>query len=135
MTSETVHKRHAWRYWPTVLATILVLGALFMPGPAVPDVGVPAAGVAVHFGLFALWSAAVAWDFPRRALWQVALAALALAAATELGQTLAVERSFSVFDIITDLAGALFALLLVALFRGRRGATAHWWGADQSHKQ
>ena len=102
-----------------MIATALVVVALFMPGPAVPDVGFDAAGVLVHFLLFAVWASAVARDFPRVPLWQVAGAALALAVITELGQMLAIERSFSVADIVTDLAGALGALLVVGFRRGR----------------
>lgn len=108
-----------WRFWPTVIATVVVATALFLPGPAVPDVGFDAAGVVVHFVLFAVWAAAVARDFPGLPLWRVAVAALAFAIATELGQMLAIERSFSTADIVTDVAGALAALLVVGYRRGR----------------
>lgn len=121
MAPPPAHGGGRARFWPTAIASTLVVIALFMPGPAVPDVGFDAAGVLVHFLLFAVWASAVARDFPLLPLWHVAGAALGLAVVTELGQMLAIERSFSVADIVTDLAGALGALLVVGYLRGRRG--------------
>lgn len=99
--------------------TTTILALLFVPAPAVPDVGITGIDLVVHLLLFGLWGAAVAWEF-RAPVRQVALAALAFAFATEVLQTFAVGRTFAWSDIAADLVGAVVGATAAARARSSR---------------
>lgn len=108
--------------WFSALMTAVILAVLFVPAPAVPDVGVTGIDIVVHLLLFGLWGAAVAWEFRAR-VHQVAVAALAFAFATEVMQTFAVGRTFAWSDIAADLVGAVLGAAVAARFHRTRRPT------------
>lgn len=101
-------RRGRWRPWASVLATVLILGLLMVPGPSVPDVGFDGIDFVAHVVLFGVWATAVQWEFDPPLGVLLGWAAV-FALGTELLQTLAIERTFSVADIAADLTGVLLA--------------------------
>lgn len=85
-----------------------------VPGPAVPSVGFDGIDFIAHVILFGSWGFLLRWEFGLsvRAL---LLAAVAFALATELLQTLAIERTFSLLDIAADLTGAILGWACAAM--------------------
>lgn len=115
---------------PLVLATawtLLILGALSLPGPDLPsDPALPLDKV-VHFGLFAafggLWMWALQWNLRRSTRW-VLLAGGLYAILLEFYQGFlpALGRSP---DPLDALAGILGLLIAIGLYRRWRASTDH----------
>jgi VanZ family protein len=100
-----------WRPWASVFATAGIVALLMLPGSSVPSVGFKGIDALAHVLLFGTWAVIVQWEL-------LAVAA-GFALATELLQTVAIERSFSVADIAADLVGASLGGLLAAWLRRR----------------
>lgn len=108
------------RGWLSAFLTLLVLSVLFVPGSAVPQVGFSGIDIVVHIALFASWSAAVRYEFPRLPSPVILLVGAVLALGTELVQTTIAGRSFSHFDILADITGVLLGWTLMQLWLRRK---------------
>lgn len=117
VASPTTGPRRRWP-WATSLTTLVILGALMMPGPAVPDVGFDGIDLLAHLCLFGAWGAAVVWEWAPR-WWVLLVVGLAFAVGTEALQTVAVQRTFSLSDIVADLVGITLGAGLAHLVRRR----------------
>lgn len=115
--------------WLSIAVTAVILGALFLPGSAVPKVGFDGIDLVAHLVLFGCWGAAVAAERPHLRPWQVVAAGLALALATEGVQAVIPGRAFSGQDVVADLAGLVLGAGVVALVRRLRGSRAEPPGA------
>jgi VanZ family protein len=95
-----------------------IVALLMIPGSSVPSVGFKGIDALAHVLLFGIWAVIVQWEFALR-FGQLLAVAAGFALATELLQTVAIERSFSVADIAADLVGASLGGLLAAWLRRR----------------
>ena len=103
-------RRHLW-VAAAVLVTAAILIACFLPNVEVP--GPPDVPLDKVFHLLAFAAFTFAWRRAGTVQWGTLLAAVLLAALTEVGQALFVPtRTGDVMDAAADLAGALLGLLL-----------------------
>jgi hypothetical protein len=117
----------------TIVATLVVLVAVMLPGDDVPDFDLPGLDKVVHAILFGCWALALRFDWDRlRARPLLLMAAVAvLGPLTEAMQLFSPGRSFELLDIAADLAGAALAtafgapavLLAERLLGGRPSGT------------
>lgn len=99
--------------------TLVIMVALFIPGPDLPSVGVDHLDLLVHVSLFGAWGAAVQWE--RRPSWPISIAlAVGFGVGSELLQKLAVQRTFSWLDIAADIVGVLLGTAIVKGWRSWR---------------
>lgn len=104
--------------WASVVMTAVIVTALMIPGPDLPKVGFNGIDLLVHLCLFGAWGAAVQWEWAPR-WWQQLLLGAAFAVGTETLQTLAVQRTFSVSDIVADFVGVSLGAALAWAVRQR----------------
>lgn len=106
--------------WATLAATGVIVGLLFIPGPDLPQVGVSGADLLVHTALFATWALLLRWE--AGVGWFVAVAAGGLfGLASEALQLLAVQRTFSLQDVLADVVGAAVGATAWQIARRRSG--------------
>lgn len=91
--------------WATLVATAVIVGLLLIPGPDLPKVGIDGLDLVVHAALFATWAALLRWEVGL-GWWATVAAGLAFGLASESLQLLAVQRSFSLQDVLADVVGA-----------------------------
>ena len=93
----------------------LILVAVLLPGSSLPEgPGIPGFDKLVHFCLFAALAVAAHLDFcieGRRLAWALA-AAVAFSALTEALQLLVDGRASELLDMVADMAGFAFGLLV-----------------------
>jgi VanZ family protein len=77
----------------------------------------------LHFGGYAMAALLPALHERRRALAVIVLALIAFGVFIEFAQTLTVDRSFELPDIVADAGGVLFGLILGLVIRGTAGAS------------
>jgi VanZ family protein len=100
------------RYFPTAIATTLILIAVLLPGSKIPDVGFGGIDKLAHFTMFFSWSLAIRYDFQPNFKWAIGwIAGLAFSASTEIFQIFADERTFDVWDILFDGIGLTVGLI------------------------
>ena len=93
----------------TILASIVLLVALLLPGDDVPKVSLPGLDKLIHVLLFGCWALALRFDWeafrrrPELLLLAVAIAALL----SEALQLFVPGRSFDLLDMAADLVGAV----------------------------
>jgi hypothetical protein len=133
---ETAAPRYSWiaRALLTSAVALLMLGML-LPGMTLKSLRADIAPLSrvlswldhlapnldlVHLLLFAWITLCVRWVFPRLRAWQVALLALALAAASEVLQLMAPGRGPGLYDIGQDLLGVTLGLVIGWLLRAMR---------------
>lgn len=114
--------------------TAVIVTALMIPGPDLPKVGFNGIDLLVHLCLFGAWGAAVQWEWAPR-WWQQLLLGAAFAVGTETLQTLAVQRTFSVSNIVADFVGVSLgaALAWAVRQRSRQAVGASADAAGESH--
>ncbi|MEI6623920.1 MAG: VanZ family protein [Actinomycetes bacterium] len=101
-----------------VLATVVVLVLLLMPGSDVPTVvSFPHIDLVVHVAIFFGWSLALVHDVSavQRTPWLVVPAVLVFGLLSETLQLFASGRSFDLRDVAADLVGATLAVLAVGI--------------------
>lgn len=110
--------------WMTMIVTAVILGALFLPAAAVPQVGIDHLDIAAHMALFGSWMCAAMLEFPQARVWALAVTAIGLGLATELLQHLSPGRTFSWLDLLSDAIGVTLAAGAMVVWRRRRGRSA-----------
>jgi VanZ family protein len=103
-----------------VLWTVGILAACTVPGEYIPNVPVLSPDKIVHFLFFAgfgwLWTRA----FPGRP-WLVLAGGLAFGIFIEIWQqTMPIGRRAEVWDVVADMVGLIFILLVIQLIQRRR---------------
>lgn len=107
-------KRFINQYKFTIIAVILVLIGILMPGDDVPSVGIPNLDKVVHCGMFGFVTLCFYWDYSRAThkmpRFVLSLAILILfAGSTEIMQMYVPGRSCDYRDLIADTIGILLA--------------------------
>ncbi|MFM2438651.1 MAG: VanZ like family [Actinomycetota bacterium] len=103
--------------WATLAVSALIVGLLLIPGPDLPQVGVGGLDLAIHAALFATWALLLRSETGLR-WWASVAAGLVFGLASEAVQLLAVQRTFSLQDVVADTVGA--AIGATAWQLGRR---------------
>lgn len=107
-------KKIIWEYKFTILAVILVLIAILMPGKDVPSVGIPNIDKVVHFGMFGTITFCYYFE-SYYATSKIApfigvfLGVVAFAGLTEIMQIFVPGRSCDYRDLIADALGIVAA--------------------------
>jgi len=98
----------------TVVASLVVLAIVLLPGDAVPKLHITGLDKLIHFVMFFCWALALRFDwaaFRRRPALLLAAGALA-GALTEAMQLGVPGRSFDLLDLAADAAGVALAAAL-----------------------
>jgi VanZ family protein len=97
----------------TIIVSILIIIAVLLPGSSIPEVGVVGFDKVVHFGMFATWAIAVRYDFQSKYKFLFAfVAGISFSLLTEILQILVEGRTFDLYDVLADVTGLLFGLLI-----------------------
>ncbi len=100
--------------YATIVITILIITAVLIPGPNLPNVSIGSFDKVIHIGMFCVWAIAVRYDFnPRPFNFSIIfLAGMAFSLFTEILQLLVEGRSFDFYDMVADGIGLMTGLLL-----------------------
>ena len=94
------------KYITCILATLLILIAVLIPGAHLPDVGHFGIDKLAHFILFFIWAVGVRRDFSSSFRWVACLiAGIAFSVLTEVMQIYVEDRTFDPIDMFADVAG------------------------------
>lgn len=108
------------KYKFTLIAIILVLIAILMPGDDVPSVGIPNIDKVVHCGMFGFVTMCYYWEYYKAEkkapifIWSF-LCLVAFGGLTELMQSFVPGRSCDYRDLIADTTGIL---IMIGVARG-----------------
>jgi VanZ family protein len=99
--------------YATVVVSVLIIIAVLIPGPNLPDVSIGGFDKLIHILMFGAWALAVCFDYRSRALkfWIVFLAGIIFSLLTEVLQLMIEGRSFDVYDMVADGVGLLIGWL------------------------
>ena len=102
------------KYKFTIIAVILVLIGVLMPGDDVPSVGIPNLDKLVHCGMFGVVTLCFYWDYfkvERKAPYLILtiVVVVAFGGLTEIMQAYVPGRSCDYRDLIADTIGILLA--------------------------
>lgn len=103
------------KYLFTALVSVLIIVAVLIPGPNLPDVGMfGGLDKIVHIGMFGTWAVAVRYDFHRVPFrfFLVFLIGVSFSLFTEALQILVEGRSFDWFDFVADAGGLALGLAI-----------------------
>lgn len=106
-----------WKFKGTLLAIILILIGILMPGDSVPSISIPGLDKIVHFGMFFTLTAVFYLEYLMSykrlpsALW-VVIGIGIFAILTEAMQLFAVSRSFDLKDFVVDMIGCAIAIVI-----------------------
>jgi len=112
--------------YATLVVSLLIIIAVLIPGPDLPDVDIGGFDKLIHIGMFGTWAFAVRYDFDRSPFPYLVffLTGIVFSGLTEVLQLLVDGRSFDLYDMAADAVGLLagFAISppLVRWFRNRR---------------
>lgn len=98
------------KYLATSLVTLIILIAVLMPGPYVPDVPVYGIDKIAHILLFSAWAVAVLHDIRQVRKFLVFVAGAGLSLSTEVVQLFVEDRSFDYYDLVADGIGLLVGI-------------------------
>jgi VanZ family protein len=98
----------------TIIVSILIVIAVLIPGPNLPDVSIGGFDKVIHIAMFLAWAIAVRFDFRSRSFNSrvVFLAGILFSLMTEILQLLVEGRSFDIYDMAADAVGLLAGLLI-----------------------
>ena len=102
------------KYISTILVTVLILIAVLIPGPSIPDIADNILGFdkVIHFCMFYVWSIAIRFDFQKNFKWPLTwLTGASFGVLTEILQLFAEDRTFDYFDMLADAIGVSIGLL------------------------
>lgn len=100
--------------YATVIVSLLIIVAVLIPGPNLPDVNIGGFDKVIHIGMFGLWAVAVRYDFNSKSFkfFIVFLAGMLFSMLTEILQLLVEGRSFDIYDMAADGIGLIGGLLV-----------------------
>jgi VanZ family protein len=100
--------------YATISISLLIIAAVLIPGPNLPDVSIGGFDKVVHMGMFALWAIAVRYDFDTKPFkfFIVFLAGIFFSILTEILQLMIEGRNFDVYDMAADGIGLIAGLLV-----------------------
>ena len=100
--------------YATFFISALIIIAVLIPGPNLPDVSIGGFDKLVHVGMFFLWAFAVRYDIDRRPFpWlKTFIAGLLFSGLTEVLQLVVEGRTYDVYDMAADAIGLLCGLLI-----------------------
>lgn len=106
-------RTHAMKY-ATIIVSVLIIVAVLIPGPNLPDVSVGGFDKLIHIAMFGSWALAVSYDYRSRSLrfWMVFLAGILFSLLTEVLQLMVEGRSFDVYDMAADAIGLVCGWLV-----------------------
>ncbi len=98
----------------TLIVSFLIVIAVLIPGPNLPDVSIGGFDKVFHIAMFGLWAVAVQYDFRTRQVtfWAVILTGILFSVITELLQLLVAGRSYDLYDMVADLIGLVAGFFL-----------------------
>lgn len=96
----------------SIVASILIIIAVLIPGSNIPDVEMIGVDKFVHIIMFASWAIALRFDWSLLKPWVVFVLGLLFSLLTEILQLFAEGRSFDLYDMIADGVGLTLGLLL-----------------------
>lgn len=103
---------------PTLIATILLLTALLLPGSALPKTKPPVSDLVIHLVLFAGWLSFTGFDtgWLRRHPLRLAVVTVVFAFGTETLQLLVEGRHFDFLDVAFNVIGAAVGYAAALLY-------------------
>jgi len=105
------------KYLATILSTLLILVAVLLPGPQLPDINIVGIDKLAHFALFMIWATALRRDFGNNFRWPWVFAVgVAFSILTEILQIMVEGRSFDYADILADGVGLIAGILMGGYF-------------------
>ncbi|HEY0741784.1 MAG TPA: VanZ family protein [Chryseosolibacter sp.] len=96
----------------TLIASVLIIVAVLIPGSNIPDVEFTGVDKFVHISMFAAWAVALRFDFPLLKWWQIFMLGIIFSFLTEVLQLFAEGRSFDTYDMVSDAIGLALGLLV-----------------------
>jgi VanZ family protein len=102
------------KYLFTALVSVLIVIAVLIPGPNLPDVGIGGLDKIVHISMFGTWAIAVRHDFNRSNFRFVLVFVIGMcfSLSTEVLQVFVEGRTFDWYDVVADGVGLLAGLAL-----------------------
>lgn len=115
------------KYKITILAVILILGAILMPGDDIPSVGIPNIDKVIHLGMFGFLTVCFLGEYfwnnknlPKLLIPWIALEGFA--GSTEIMQLFASGRGCDIKDFIADSIGILLAIIVMRWMINKYGS-------------
>lgn len=98
--------------YATILISALIIVAVLIPGPNLPDIRIGGYDKLIHIAMFAVWILAVRFDYGRKPFpWLLIFAAgIGFSALTEVLQLLVEGRTFDYYDMAADTVGMILGL-------------------------
>lgn len=108
--------------YATVVVSVLIVVAVLIPGPDLPDVDIGGFDKLIHLGMFGAWAFAVRYDFDRTPFpyFGFLLAGILFSGVTEVLQLLVEGRTFDFYDMAADAVGLLAGFAISA-------PVLKWW--------
>jgi VanZ family protein len=100
------------KYRATFIISILIIMAVIIPGPNLPDVDIVGFDKFVHLGMFGMWALAIRYDFnsPTFRYLLFFLIGMTFSLFTEILQVFVEGRTFDWYDVVADAVGLLLGL-------------------------
>jgi len=100
--------------YATIFVSLLILIAVLIPGPDLPDVNIGGYDKLIHFAMFAVWAIAARYDFSEKPFryFRIFFCGLMFSALTEGLQLLVEGRSFDLYDVAADAVGLIGGLVI-----------------------
>ena len=92
------------KYKATSIISTLILIAVLIPGPNIPDIDIVGFDKLVHLGMFGTWALAIRYDFNRSTFRYLLyfLIGMTFSLFTEVLQVFVEGRTFDWYDVLTD---------------------------------
>lgn len=103
------------KYLTLVVSTLIII-AVLIPGSNIPDVKIVGVDKIVHIGMFAALSVSLRFDFPHLRWWHILAIGIIFSFLTEVLQLLTEDRSFDLYDMVSDAIGLALGLLVAKPF-------------------
>lgn len=100
----------------TLIVSTLIIIAVLVPGSTIPDVKVIGVDKIVHICMFAAWAVALRFDFPHFKWWHIFALGMIFSFLTEVLQLLTEDRSFDLYDMVSDAIGLTLGLFVAKPF-------------------
>jgi VanZ family protein len=108
--------------YATLIVSVLIVIAVLIPGPDLPDVDIGGFDKLIHMAMFGAWALAVRYDFNRTPfpLFGFFATGILFSGLTEVLQLLVEGRTFDLYDMAADAVGLLAGFAIGA-------PLIRWW--------